>query len=432
MEPLQLKPIQVFFSYAREDEEYALGLSKHLKEWERRRYISTFLMRNISAGEDWQKTIDTRLSSADIVLLFISADFIASEELQRALDMYETGQADIIPIIVRPVHWQDTIVGRFKALPDNDKSIQEWEDRDAAYFNIAEGLREKVMARLRDRQADKFPSPPYMPTLQSLSAERSVKFNPSQYQIQEHLVTGEKTDRRGNEAVKTYSYITELRIRTEKDRLKTLNRRDTNAYYQACRRWCEQAEKARKDEDWEEEGICWEILREFRPYIVQSRIRRKIVKDNQEHKHIYDEAKDCAEKGDKKATKEKLLELWQKAPFYGDPAKLARHAGLYIPLGGWRRTVWMSFFWIGLVSLLGFILALIFAGANSPISQYYNAVSGILFATTIAIYVVFFYLNSRWIYLKFAFTGTPSSTTSRSGVNSSRTNSPQNKSKNRS
>ena len=437
MEPLQLKPIQMFFSYAGKDEAYALELVKHLKDLERRRYISTFLMRDISAGENWQKTIDARLSSASLILLLISADFMDSdycfsEELLRAVEMHRTGQADIIPIIVRPVHWQDTIIGNFQALPKNGKPIQTWANSDEAYFDIAEGVREKVMARLHAQQMDRFPSLPSMPALQSLSVEGSVNYSLPEYQIQETLSTRKKSDRVENEDAKTYSYSIELRIRAEKDRLKILRRQDTNAYYQACAHLSQLAEKARKDEEWEEEGIYWEILREFRPYIVQSRIRRKIVRDNQTHKNIYDEAKQYAEKGDRKATKEKLLELWQKAPFYGDPAKLARHAGLYIPLGGWRRTVWMSLFWIGLVSLAGFFLALIFAGTNSHISQYYNAISGILFATTIAIYVVFFYLNSRWIYLKFAPTSTPSSTTSGSGVNPTRTNSSQNKRKNRS
>ena len=437
MEPLQLKPIQVFFSYANQDEAYAKGLAKHLRDLERRRYISTFLMRDISAGEEWQKTIDTHLSSADFILLLISADFIDSdycygEELQRALEMHRTGQAVVIPIIARAVHWQDTIIGNFQALPKNGKPIQAWEKPDEAYFNIAEGVREKVMARLRGQQAGGYPPLPSMPALQSLAAEGSINYSLPEYQIQETLSTRKKRDKVENEDATTYSNSTELKIQAVKDRLKTLRRQDTNAYYQACTRLSQQAEKARKDEDWEAEGICWEILREFRPYIVQSRIRRKIVKDNQAYKHIYDEAKQYADKGDKKATKEKLLELWQKAPFYGDPAKLARHAGLYIPLGGWRRTVWMSFFWIGLVSLAGFFLALIFAGTNSHTSQYYNTVSGILFATTIVIYVVFIYLNSRWIYLKFAPTSTPSSTTSGSGAGSSRTNAPQNKPKNRS
>ena len=63
--------------------------------------------RQIAAGEDWAGGIDEHLNSADIITLFVSADFLASDycyekELSRALEREERKEALVVPIIVRP------------------------------------------------------------------------------------------------------------------------------------------------------------------------------------------------------------------------------------------------------------------------------------------------------------------------------------------
>jgi hypothetical protein len=58
-------------------------------------------------GIDWAQAIDQRLEQASLILLLVSADFLASDycyevEMQRALALHEAGRARVIPIAVRP------------------------------------------------------------------------------------------------------------------------------------------------------------------------------------------------------------------------------------------------------------------------------------------------------------------------------------------
>ena len=71
--------IEVFYSYAHEDEALRDGLNKHLKLLERQGVISTWHDRRIGAGTEWAGRIDIHLNSAGIILLLIRADFIASD-----------------------------------------------------------------------------------------------------------------------------------------------------------------------------------------------------------------------------------------------------------------------------------------------------------------------------------------------------------------
>ena len=76
---LTMAGIEVFFSYAHEDEELRDELAKHLKLLERQKVISSWYDRNITAGEEWKQEILAQLNQADIILLLISADFLASD-----------------------------------------------------------------------------------------------------------------------------------------------------------------------------------------------------------------------------------------------------------------------------------------------------------------------------------------------------------------
>ena len=66
--------------------------------------------------------IDTHLDTASVILLLISADFLASDycygiEMKRALERQATGQARVIPILVRPVDLKAVPFANLQALP---------------------------------------------------------------------------------------------------------------------------------------------------------------------------------------------------------------------------------------------------------------------------------------------------------------------------
>jgi internalin A len=72
--------------------------------------------------------IDNHLESANIILLLVSSDFLASDycydiELKRALESHESNQARVIPVILRSVDWQRSPFEKLAALPKDGKAI---------------------------------------------------------------------------------------------------------------------------------------------------------------------------------------------------------------------------------------------------------------------------------------------------------------------
>ena len=72
----------------------------------------------------------------------MSADFIASdyrydEEMQRALDRHERGEARVIPVVVRDVNWRIAPFAKLQAWPKDGKAVTFWENRDSAWRKVS-------------------------------------------------------------------------------------------------------------------------------------------------------------------------------------------------------------------------------------------------------------------------------------------------------
>ncbi len=145
--------ISLFYSYTHSDERYRNKLETHLSNLKRQGLISEWHDRKITGGTEWRGQIDMQLEAARVILLLVSADFIHSEfcysvELKRALERHESGEARVIPIIVRPCDWHSALFGKLQALPKDGKAITDWRPHDKAYLNISEGIR-KVVGELK-------------------------------------------------------------------------------------------------------------------------------------------------------------------------------------------------------------------------------------------------------------------------------------------
>ena len=127
--------VEVFCSYAHEDEPYRRQLEAHLSGLKRQGLILLWHDQHILPGANWTEIVDEHLETASIILLLISADFLASSfcygiEMTRALERHEANEARVIPIIIRPCDWQDTPLGKLQALPADAKPISTWESID--------------------------------------------------------------------------------------------------------------------------------------------------------------------------------------------------------------------------------------------------------------------------------------------------------------
>lgn len=147
-------PPVVFFSYSHKDESLRDKLDIHLSSLRREGLIEGWHDRKILPGADWATEIDQNLAHADIIVLMVSANFIASDycwsiELNKALERHARGEAIVIPVIVRPVDWEGTPIGQLQALPRDARPVSRWSSQDEAWTDVARGIRSVIHEYLR-------------------------------------------------------------------------------------------------------------------------------------------------------------------------------------------------------------------------------------------------------------------------------------------
>jgi hypothetical protein len=149
--------VKVFYCYAREDKNLRDQLDAHLTPLRRSGRIRTWCDRQIEPGTNWQEAIDKNLETADLILILVSAPFMASDycwskEMKRALERHKAGDAHVVPVILRPVMWKETPLGALQALPQDGKPVIQWSHPDTALENVAQGVSEvvtKLLAKLK-------------------------------------------------------------------------------------------------------------------------------------------------------------------------------------------------------------------------------------------------------------------------------------------
>lgn len=151
------KSVEVFCCYACKDRLMLLELKTHLMPLQREGLITLWADVDIQAGMEWEKEIHLHLNTAQIILLLISPDFLASEycyniEMQRAIERHECGEARVIPIILRRASWQKTPLGKLQALPTGANPITQWHDQDEAFYDVAKGIQKAVEARIAESE----------------------------------------------------------------------------------------------------------------------------------------------------------------------------------------------------------------------------------------------------------------------------------------
>jgi hypothetical protein len=140
------KPAALFYSYAHEDEDLCKRLEHHLSLLQRQGLLTSWHNHIILPGSDRSKEIDDHLNQADLILLLVSANFLASDycydiEMRRAMERHQRGEARVIPIILRPCDWSSAPFGMLQALPRRTKPITTWTNEDEVFKHVAQQLR---------------------------------------------------------------------------------------------------------------------------------------------------------------------------------------------------------------------------------------------------------------------------------------------------
>jgi len=144
--------MRAFISYSHQDADALERLHVHLANLRREGLIETWYDREILAGRILDDEIRRELEAADLFLLMVSPDFIASDycveqEMQRALQRHAADDARVVPIIVEPCDWAETPeLRQLKAIPKDGRPISEWTNANTAFLDVVKEIRRIVDA----------------------------------------------------------------------------------------------------------------------------------------------------------------------------------------------------------------------------------------------------------------------------------------------
>ena len=143
-------PLKVFLSYSHRDEELCERFVVHLSQLKRDGLIEAWNDRRITAGTEWAGAIDEHLNSAHIIILLVSADFLASDycndiEMTRALERRQKGEARVVSVILKPCDWETSRFASLQALPKGGKPVVDWKTEDHGFVDAVKGLRDLIV-----------------------------------------------------------------------------------------------------------------------------------------------------------------------------------------------------------------------------------------------------------------------------------------------
>lgn len=156
----------IFFSYSHKDESLRDELEKHLTILKRQGHIEAWHDRRIVVGENLDQEIDQNLKAADVILLLISSDFLASDycydvEMTQAMKRQDSGEAKVISIILRPCDWKDAPFAKLLVTPTEGKPVTKFPTLDDGFLEVTEAIKvalkqlgkPKVFPKQNDLQA---------------------------------------------------------------------------------------------------------------------------------------------------------------------------------------------------------------------------------------------------------------------------------------
>lgn len=138
--------IKLFFSYSHKDEALRDELATHLAAMKRQGVIDGWHDRRMLAGDHVDEALKAAMEEADVVLLLVSPDFIASDycydvEMTRAVQRHAERRCRTIPVILRPCDWHGAPFGKLLAMPRYGKAVTLWRNLDEAFLDAAKAIR---------------------------------------------------------------------------------------------------------------------------------------------------------------------------------------------------------------------------------------------------------------------------------------------------
>jgi hypothetical protein len=144
-------PRHGFISYAHDDVDMFQRFRAHLRATERRFGIEFWADPSIAAGHHWSDEIIRHIAAADVFILLVSAEFIASNYIytmeKPAIEARCTAvKGLILPVVLRRCAWS-LAAGALQAVPTDGgrlKPILDWHRRNDGYDCAREQIEQAI------------------------------------------------------------------------------------------------------------------------------------------------------------------------------------------------------------------------------------------------------------------------------------------------
>lgn len=139
-------PKKIFFSYSQHDRAHLDAFLTHLSALRRNGKIQPWDDKQLKGGEEWDETIKQQLAEADIIVLLLSPNFIATDyiwdvEIKAAMERHARGDVRVVPVVVRPCDWKDLSFSKLNALPSKAKPVVDYPNADTAWLEVVNGIK---------------------------------------------------------------------------------------------------------------------------------------------------------------------------------------------------------------------------------------------------------------------------------------------------
>lgn len=128
--------------YASADRLLYQEFHKHLSLLQQDGTFSIWHPDAMQPGQEIEVEIEQQLRRADLILLLLSADFLS--DFGQLTDQLAASVQVIVPFLLRPCAWRQSSLHRLKLLPTNQRALTEWINRDSAFVEASQALRQLV------------------------------------------------------------------------------------------------------------------------------------------------------------------------------------------------------------------------------------------------------------------------------------------------
>jgi GTPase SAR1 family protein len=151
--------LSLFISYSHHDENCINEFIKHTRPLIDIGNIELWHDRKIIAGNNFQKEIDMNLENADIICLFISANFLSSnaclQEKKTAFHLRNRKGVAVVPIILSSCGWlDDSQISNSLAIPTDGKPIDSYPNVNTAWNEVYVSIKSVIEAEIRIKQLE--------------------------------------------------------------------------------------------------------------------------------------------------------------------------------------------------------------------------------------------------------------------------------------